>query len=74
MIDSLATLREPRNHELLHTATPWHNCIIKVQDDKTLYLAKSRVADEAAGGNRETTVKVEGEDLPYGRYVIVSKS
>ena len=44
-------MNEQRTHDLLHTPTPWHNCIIEIEGDETLYLAKSRVALDALAGN-----------------------
>jgi hypothetical protein len=74
VIDSLISLQEPRKNNFLHTATPWHNCIIEVQGDRTLYLAKSRVAEEAVDGKRYKRAEVRGDTLAGGRYLLLSKS
>lgn len=50
-IKSLADREEPPTQELLHIPTPWHNCIIEIKGDPTLYLTKSRVALEALENN-----------------------
>ena len=72
-IDSLGARGEPRTADLLHTPTPWHNCIIKFEGDATLYLTKTRVAHEALNDNGYRGSWVGAEDCPNGRYFLLRK-
>lgn len=46
-IESFSTRQEPKTQDLLHTPTPWHNCIVEVEGDKMLYLTKLRAVSDA---------------------------
>lgn len=60
--------------DLLHTPTPWHNCIVKVEGHQTLYLAKSRVVSEAVDSNAyEARWVVEDSEVAGGYYLLRKK-
>lgn len=64
---------EPRTADLLHTPTPWHNCIIEVEGDRTLYLAKSRVAQDALAGDGYEGVWTGDDQERSGEYFLRAK-
>lgn len=46
-IKSLDCEEEPIFDDLLHIPTPWHNCVIKLEDTERFYLTKSKVVMDA---------------------------
>ncbi|QLQ78262.1 hypothetical protein HG537_0A05090 [Torulaspora globosa] len=46
IVKSLDDLEEPKFEDLLHIPTPWHNCVVKV-DDNHYVLTKASVVKEA---------------------------
>lgn len=40
-IESIQDHKEPRCTNLLHIPTPWHNSIVKINDDETYYVIKA---------------------------------
>lgn len=60
--------------DLLHTPTPWHNCIVKVEGHQMLYLAKSRVVSDAVDSDAyEARWMVDGGDVASGYYLLRKK-
>ncbi|CAI1853507.1 hypothetical protein SEUBUCD646_0B05090 [Saccharomyces eubayanus] len=48
IVSSLEDLEEPEFEDFLHIPTPWHNCVVKVEDEKEKYfLTKSKVIKDA---------------------------
>jgi pyoverdine/dityrosine biosynthesis protein Dit1 len=70
-IDSLTVRNEPLTHDLLHTPTPWHNCIIEIEGDHTLYLAKSRVAHDALAGDAYQGAWAAGDHSAWGGHFLL---
>ena len=46
-IRSLEDRLEPESEDLLHTPTPWHNCLLRLENDPMLYLVKSATVHDA---------------------------
>ncbi|KAH3900300.1 related to Spore wall maturation protein DIT1 [Saccharomycodes ludwigii] len=46
-IKSLNSVEEPEYEDLLHIPTPWHNCVVKVDNNDKYYLTRSSVIHEA---------------------------
>ncbi|KAI5968302.1 DIT1 [Candida margitis] len=40
-IESIQDHKEPRCTDLLHIPTPWHNAIVRINDDETYYVIKA---------------------------------
>ncbi|KAL1609644.1 dityrosine synthesis enzyme [Nothophoma quercina] len=64
-IDDLENRLEPVAAYEFQIPTPWHNCMIKVDGDEFLYLAKSVVAKKALASNNFTGSWVNGPDGSY---------
>ncbi|RLV95453.1 Spore wall maturation protein DIT1 [Spathaspora sp. JA1] len=45
-INSIEDHMEPRNTDLLHIPTPWHNAIVKIDNQETYYVIKSNKVHE----------------------------
>ncbi|KAE8353793.1 Pyoverdine/dityrosine biosynthesis protein-domain-containing protein [Aspergillus coremiiformis] len=56
---------------LLHIPTPWHNCVVQVAGDPTLYIVKYGVVKEASGTHRYSSNLIQG-DLAKGEGAFVS--
>lgn len=46
IVKSLEDLEEPKFEDLLHIPTPWHNCVVKVDDERYI-LTKASIVKEA---------------------------
>jgi pyoverdine/dityrosine biosynthesis protein Dit1 len=64
-IDDLENRLEPVAAYEFQIPTPWHNCMIKVEGDELLYLARSAVAKKALAGKDYTGSWVNGPDGSY---------
>lgn len=64
-IESLENRFEPVEAYEFQLPTPWHNCIIKVEGDDLLYLARSQVARKAITGPDFEGAWVDGPDGSY---------
>lgn len=65
VIKTLSDPSVPIFDDLLHIPTPWHNAVIKINDDDTYYVAKSDVAIKAVEEGYYRGKWVEG-DLKSG--------
>lgn len=64
-IDSLETRLEPNPVYEYQLPTPWHNCMIKVEGDDFMYLAKAQVARKAMQSSDFEGSWVDGPDGSY---------
>ncbi|OAG16790.1 hypothetical protein CC77DRAFT_902224, partial [Alternaria alternata] len=64
-IDSLETRLEPNPVYEYQLPTPWHNCMIKVEGDEFMYLAKAQVARKALESPDFDGSWVDGPDGSY---------
>jgi pyoverdine/dityrosine biosynthesis protein Dit1 len=64
-IDSLETCLEPNPVYEYQLPTPWHNCMIKVEGDEFLYLARSQIARKAMESPDYSGSWVDGPDGSY---------
>lgn len=64
-IDNLENRLEPVAAYEFQIPTPWHNCMIKVEGDEFIYLARSAVAKKALASNDYTGCWVNGPDGSY---------
>jgi hypothetical protein len=64
-IDSLETRLEPNPVYEYQLPTPWHNCMIKVEGDEFMYLAKAQVARKALQSPDFDGSWVDGPDGSY---------
>lgn len=64
-IDNLENRLEPVAAYEFQIPTPWHNCMIKVEGDEFLYLARSAVAKKALASSDYTGSWVNGPDGSY---------
>ncbi|EUC51404.1 hypothetical protein COCMIDRAFT_31538 [Bipolaris oryzae ATCC 44560] len=64
-IDSLETCLEPNPVYEYQLPTPWHNCMIKVEGDEFMYLAKAQVARKALQTPGFEGSWVDGPDGSY---------
>lgn len=71
-IKSLDDEEEPVFEDLLHIPTPWHNCVIKIEDNGRFFLTKTKtVVDAIENGNYEGTwIKTDVETGVGGHYLI----
>lgn len=60
-VRSLDNYEEPSFEDLLHIPTPWHNCVIKLED--AYYLTKSKVVTDAITSGLYEGQWKEGGDL-----------
>ena len=69
-IQSLEDRLAPESEDLLHTPTPWHNCILRLENDPMLYLVKSGVVHQALEGKKfgGEWVTPEGDDGCQGHF------
>ncbi|SCU85871.1 LAME_0D03312g1_1 [Lachancea meyersii CBS 8951] len=73
IVKSLDAQEEPSFEDLLHIPTPWHNCVIKLQN--VYYLAKSKVAvDAIESGLYDGHWKEGGDEKDVGGHFVVNKS
>ncbi|KAF2102517.1 hypothetical protein NA57DRAFT_32607 [Rhizodiscina lignyota] len=61
-IESLDRRHEPKPSYDFQVPTPWHNSILKVEGEKSFYLAKASVAEEAIASGRYQGGWVDGPD------------
>ncbi|CDO93027.1 unnamed protein product [Kluyveromyces dobzhanskii CBS 2104] len=55
-IKSLDNEEEPAFEDLLHIPTPWHNCVIKMEENGRYYLTKTKtVMDATENGSYDAT-------------------
>jgi hypothetical protein len=64
-IDNLETRLEPNPVYEYQLPTPWHNCMIKVEGDEFMYLAKAQVARKALQSPDFDGSWVDGPDGSY---------
>lgn len=64
-IDCLENRLEPVAAYEFQIPTPWHNCMIKVEGDELIYLARSAVAKKALASSDYTGSWVSGPDGSY---------
>jgi hypothetical protein len=64
-IDSLETRLEPNPVYEFQLPTPWHNCMIKVEGDEFMYLARAQIARKALETPDFSGSWVEGPDGSY---------
>lgn len=64
-IDDLENRLEPAAAYEFQIPTPWHNCMIKVEGDEFIYLARSAVAKKALASSDYTGSWVNGPDGSY---------
>ena len=64
-IDSLETRLDPNPVYEYQLPTPWHNCMIKVEGDEFMYLAKAQVARKALKSRDFDGTWVDGPDGSY---------
>jgi hypothetical protein len=64
-IDDLENRLEPVAAYEFQIPTPWHNCMIKVEGDEFIYLARSAVAKKALASNNYTGSWINGPDGSY---------
>jgi pyoverdine/dityrosine biosynthesis protein Dit1 len=64
-IDNLETRLEPNPVYEYQLPTPWHNCMIKVEGDEFMYLAKAQVARKALQSPDFEGSWVDGPDGSY---------
>ena len=71
-IRSLDNEEEPTFEDLLHIPTPWHNCVVKIEENERFYLTKTKtVMDAIENGNYEGTwVKTDVETGVGGHYLL----
>lgn len=73
-VKSLDSNEEPEFEDLLHIPTPWHNCVIKLEESDQYYLVKSKIVADAIknglyeGKWRDTSIS-DGE----GGHFIIKK-
>lgn len=48
-IESIQDHKEPRCTDLLHIPTPWHNSIVRINDDETFYVIKAAKVNQDLG-------------------------
>lgn len=48
-IESIQDHKEPKCTDLLHIPTPWHNSIVRIDDNKTYYVIKAEKINQAMG-------------------------
>lgn len=64
-IDSLETRLEPNPVYEFQLPTPWHNCMIKVEGDEFMYLARAQIARKALESPDFDGSWVDGPDGSY---------
>lgn len=64
-INDLENRLEPVAAYEFQIPTPWHNCMIKVEGDDLIYLARSAVAKKALASSEYTGSWVNGPDGSY---------
>lgn len=64
-IDDLENRLEPVAAYEFQIPTPWHNCMIKVEGDEFVYLARSAVARKALASSKYTGSWINGPDGSY---------
>ena len=68
-INSIQDHKEPKNTDLLHIPTPWHNSIVKIDDSDVYFVIKSnKVKEEIDQGNGNG-----GWDPVNRHYIFLSK-
>lgn len=65
LIKSLKDNEPPRFDDLLHIPTPWHNCVIRIEDEPFNFIGKSSIAQNAVNEKTFTGEWVPG-DLEAG--------
>ncbi|SCU95201.1 LADA_0G14202g1_1 [Lachancea dasiensis] len=73
-VKSLDGKEEPSCEDLLHIPTPWHNCVVKMEND--YYLSKSKIVlDAIASGRYEGSWKAgsEGYDKDIGGHYVMKR-
>lgn len=75
IVSSLEDLDEPKFEDFLHIPTPWHNCVVKVEDEKEKYfLTKSKVVKEALEkGMYDGVWKDTRFDIGEGGHFVIKK-
>ncbi|SCW02855.1 LAFE_0F15764g1_1 [Lachancea fermentati] len=75
VIKCLDNNEEPRFEDLLHIPTPWHNCVLKLEDEGKYFLTKSKVViDAIESGIYEGHWKEPNDaDIVGGHFVIRRK-
>ncbi|CAI4059172.1 Dit1p SKDI_04G6120 [Saccharomyces kudriavzevii IFO 1802] len=76
IVSSLEDLDEPKFEDFLHIPTPWHNCVVKVEDDKEKYfLTKSKVIKDAIEkGSYDGEWKDTRFDIGEGGHFVIRKT
>ncbi|KAI8939080.1 hypothetical protein NX059_004919 [Plenodomus lindquistii] len=64
-IDCLETRLEPNPTYEFQLPTPWHNCMIKVEGDEFIYLARAQVARKAIQSSNFEGTWIDGPDGSY---------
>lgn len=73
IVKSLSDIEEPKFEDLLHIPTPWHNCVVKLNNGQ-YFLTKSKVVKDAMeSGLYEGEWKDTRLESGEGGYYVISK-
>lgn len=62
------------SEDLLHIPTPWHNCVVKIENHRTFYVVKSKVAFNAINCGDYQGEWINGGDGIGGYYALRANS
>lgn len=73
IVKSLDDLEEPKFEDLLHIPTPWHNCVVKIDDDRYVLTKASVVKEALENGSYEGDWVETSTELGEGGHYKINK-